>query len=325
MLNDFLKHYSKSDRRAMIALVVLAVLLIVILLIVDIVQTGKLAKVQSQVNSKNEKVAEKGKDDGGGNDIKHIPLHDFDPNTVDSATLVGFGIAPWKARILINYRNKGKRFSTPESILDTYNWEESDYELLKPFIKIGEEYRKGVGRDAHNAYRNGASREYDGARSYGDSGTSAGRQRGVETDSVKKNNYRSAKFKTLTKVDINTADSTTLCSIPGVGSYISMAIIRYRQKLGGFASVEQALDIKQVSPELLEWFKVGEQPNISKININKDSFQKLNSHPYVSYEQTRDLLSYRRLYGKINDEAQLLSINIFSKEEVQKLRPYLEY
>ena len=137
--------------------------------------------------------------------------------------------------------------------------------------------------------------------------------------------YVSAKFKTLTKVDINTADSATLCSVPGVGQYISMAIIRYRKRLGGYASVEQTMDIKQVSPELLEWFKVENKEKVNKVNINKDSFQKLNSHPYISYEQTRDLLMYRRLYGNIADEAQLLNINIFSVEDIERLRPYLEY
>jgi hypothetical protein len=34
---------------------------------------------------------------------------------------------------------------------------------------------------------------------------------------------------------------------------------------------------------------------------------------------------YRRLYGRIEDEAQLMKVNIFSAEDVERLRPYLEY
>lgn len=324
MLNDFLKHNSKSDRRALIALALLAVLLIVILLVVDIVQTGRLVEIQKESVVKEKAVGGGGKN--SDNDAVRVTLRDFDPNTVDSATLVGFGISPWKVKIFINYRNKGKRFSTPESILDTYKWEQSDYELLRPYIKIGEEFRNLGGVRAKNeGLYSGKTDYYDKAHHGGTQSSSGTYREPVSMDSLRKSRGMSPKFKTLTKVDINTADSATLCSIPGVGAYISMAIIRYREKLGGFASVEQTLDIKQVSPELLEWFMVGEQRKVNKININKDSFQKLNSHPYISYEQTRDLLLYRRLYGKINDESQLLKINIFSKEDVERLRPYLEY
>ena len=312
-MSDFLTHYPKSDRRAVLVLVVVAVLLVVVLLVVDIVQTGKLAEAQK--TNKTEVIVRGGnRGREADNGVAHIPLHEFDPNTVDSATLVGFGIAPWKAKVLVNYRNKGKRFTTPESILDTYGWEKDDYETLRPYIRIGEAYRRQRQEYPRGRYYEQDSRNADD-RCYYEHGTS---------DSVR-TKYVSAKFKTLTKVDINTADSATLCSVPGVGQYISSAIIRYRGRLGGFASVEQTLDIKQVSPELLEWFKVERPKDIKKININKDSFQKLNSHPYISYEQTRDLLMYRRLYGRIEDEAQLMKVNIFSTEDVERLRPYLEY
>ena len=120
-MNDFLKHYPKSDRRAVLSLVVVAVVLVVVLLVVDIVQTGRLANAQK---ANNTEVRGRGVGRDAKKEIAHIPLREFDPNTIDSATLVGFGIAPWKARVLVNYRNKGKRFSTPESILDTYGWEQ---------------------------------------------------------------------------------------------------------------------------------------------------------------------------------------------------------
>ena len=306
-------NYPKSDRRTIIVLVVVAVLLVVVLLIVDIVQTGRLAEAQ-KANETATKERVRNDARGAGNGIVRIPLHEFDPNTVDVETLVGFGITPWKARVLVNYRNNGKRFSTPKSILDTYGWEQKDYEMLRPYIRIGEAYRVQRHDYSRERYYERDLRNTGGGRDY---------ERGT-SDSAR-TRYVSAKFKTLTKVDINTADSATLCSVPGVGQYISSAIIRYRGRLGGFASVEQTLDIKQVSPELLEWFKVERPKDIKKININKDSFQKLNSHPYISYEQTRDLLMYRRLYGRIEDEAQLLKVNIFSEKDVERLRPYLEY
>ena len=112
--------------------------------------------------------------------------------------------------------------------------------------------------------------------------------------------------------------------IPGVGAKISDAIVRYRKRLGGFHSVEQLREISIVSPELLDWMEVSSS-NIQKINMNKASFQALNSHPYISYEQTKALLQYIRLYGDVKDEKALVETGIFTKEEVEKLRPYITY
>ena len=135
----------------------------------------------------------------------------------------------------------------------------------------------------------------------------------------------SNKFRALTKVDVNAADTALLRRVPGVGKKISEAIVEYRERLGGFYSVEQLRELKIVSPELLEWFEVSSSPNIQRLNINKASFQALNSHPYISYEQTKALLQYIRLYGKVKDEQALVETGIFTKEEVERLKPYLAF
>ena len=46
------------------------------------------------------------------------------------------------------------------------------------------------------------------------------------------------------KVNINTADKSLLCSLPGIGDTRAADIIAYRQEHGGFAVIE---DIMQVS------------------------------------------------------------------------------
>ena len=134
----------------------------------------------------------------------------------------------------------------------------------------------------------------------------------------------SNKFHALTQGDVNTADTALLRRIPGIGEKISDAIVRYRQRLGGFHSVNQLLEIKIVSPELLEWFTVSPAA-VQKIHLNKASSQALNSHPYISYEQTEALLQYIRLYGEVKDEEMLLSTGIFTKEDLERLRPYITY
>lgn len=245
---------------------------------------------------------------GVGNEPDGLPIEEemsegqrvsFDPNSVDSLTLVGFGIKPWKVKNFLHYRAAGKVFRSAEDIGNTYGWTEEDVERLAPYVRVGAAYRK----------KKEASRD---------------EERKVYREEISKP-METRKFQTMTKVDVNEADTALLRRIPGVGEKISEAIVRYRERLGGFHSVEQLREIKIVSPELLEWFTVSSPSAVQKVNFNQASFQALNSHPYISYEQTKSLLQYRRLYGDVKDEATLLSTGIFTQEELEKLRPYIAY
>ena len=228
----------------------------------------------------------------------------FDPNTVDSMTLVGFGLKDWKVRNFLHYRAAGKVFRSAEEMGKTHGWTEEDVEKVRGYVRVVKEY----GKDGKNG-RN---------EKIGNDGKGWERREDVPERA-------SNKFRALTKVDVNTADTALLRRVPGVGKKISEAIVTYRKKLGGFYSVEQLRELKMVSPELLEWFEVSPSPDIQRLNINKASFQALNSHPYISYEQTKALLQYIRLYGKVKDEQALVETGIFTKEEVERLKPYLAF
>ena len=202
----------------------------------------------------------------------------------------------------LHYRAAGKVFRSAEEMGKTYGWTEEDVEKVRGYVRVN-----GFFGETEKNRREGWTE----------------RKRREERED--RPTYTSNKFQTLTKVDINTADTAVLRRIPGVGEKISEAIVEYRKKLGGFHSVEQLMEIKIVSPELLDWFEVSSSPNLQSINLNKASFQALNRHPYISYEQTKALLQYIRLYGKVKDEKALMETGIFTKEEVERLRPYLTF
>ncbi len=292
-------YFSKGDRRAIVALGCIAVFAVGVLMVVDAwkekegnVKTGE--KVVVDVEEKEER--------------GEVVMRVFDPNTVDSLTLIGFGLKPWKVKNFLHYRAAGKVFRSAEEMGDTYGWTAEDVERVRGYVRVGKEYENGKRLFGGTEKRQPKREERE-----------QWKQKGEMTE------HASNKFQTLTKVDINTADTATLRRIPGVGAKISEAIVRYRERLGGFYSVEQLMEVKIVSPELLEWMEVSSSSNIQKINLNKSSFQALNSHPYISYDQTKALLQYIRLYGKVKDEQALLETGIFTKEEVERLKPYLDY
>ncbi|MBR0046270.1 MAG: helix-hairpin-helix domain-containing protein [Bacteroidaceae bacterium] len=292
-------YFHKGDRRAIVALGCIAVFAIGVLLLYR--PSPQPSPVMGRETVR-----------GVGNEPDGLPIMgemsagqrgssgSFDPNTVDSLTLIGFGMKAWKVKNFLHYRAAGKVFRSAEDMGNTYGWTAEDVAMLKPYVRVGERYRRKERKHEDRWERR-------------------------EQWERKEPERTSNKFHTLTKVDVNEADTAMLRRIPGVGKKISDAIVRYRQRLGGFHSVNQLLDIKIVSPELLEWFTVSSSPDIQRININKASFQALNSHPYISYEQTKALLQYLRLYGEVKDEETLLSTGIFTKEDLERLRPYIAY
>ena len=286
---DFV-YFIKSDRRAIVALGCVAVFAIGVLLVVDAwkdKENGTIAK--EKVSVEDEKDEER----------VEVVMREFDPNTVDSLTLIGFGLKAWKVKNFLHYRAAGKVFRSAEEMGKTYGWTEEDVERVRGYVRVGKEYEK---KDVKKWEMREKMKEREDRQT-----------------------YTSNKFQTLTKVDVNMADTALLRRVPGIGGKISEAIVAYRKKLGGFYSVEQLRELKIVSPELLEWFEVSSSPDIQRLNINKASFQALNSHPYISYEQTKALLQYIRLYGKVKDEQALVETGIFTKEEVERLKPYLAF
>ena len=294
-------YFIKSDRRAIVALGCIAVFAIGVLMLYR--PSPQPSPVMGRETMR-----------GVGDELEGLPIMGemsagqrgslvaFDPNTVDSLTLIGFGLKDWKVKNFLHYRAAGKVFRSAEEMGKTYGWTEEDVEKVRGYVRVN-----GLFGETEKNRREGWTE----------------RKRKEERED--RPTYTSNKFQTLTKVDINTADTALLRRIPGVGEKISEAIVEYRKKLGGFHSVEQLMEIKIVSPELLDWFEVSSSPNLQSINLNKASFQALNRHPYISYEQTKALLQYIRLYGKVKDEKALMETGIFTKEEVERLRPYLTF
>jgi len=302
-------YFIKGDRKAIVAVGCVAVFCVGVLVVVERRPSPQPIPEQSSPTRSLSPVMGRvtgveSEQDGLPSDGDVFIPHHFDPNTVDSMTLVGFGLKDWKVRNFLHYRAAGKVFWSAEEMGKTHGWTEEDVERVRGYVRVGKEY----GKDGKNG-RN---------EKIGNDGKGWERREDVPERA-------SNKFRALTKVDVNTADTALLRRVPGIGGKICEAIVTYRKKLGGFYSVEQLRELKMVSPELLEWFEVSSSPDIQRLNINKASFQALNSHPYISYEQTKALLQYIRLYGKVKDEQALVETGIFTKEEVERLKPYLAF
>ena len=129
-------------------------------------------------------------------------------------------------------------------------------------------------------------------------------------------------------LEINGADTTALIKLYGIASLSARDIVEYRQRLGGFYSVEQISEVKSVTESNFE--KILPQIccdscKISKIDINFASPKLLEEHPYVSSRALRRIVKLRQLKGGWSRIEEMTSDEIFTAEEAERIAPYLRF
>lgn len=104
----------------------------------------------------------------------------------------------------------------------------------------------------------------------------------VNNKNVSQRMYAKKDFNTFEKKpekivqkDLNEATKEDLIKIYGIGDGISERILKFKESLGGFVSMEQMNDVWGLSPEVIaelnKYFKISNLPSTTKIDINNAS------------------------------------------------------
>lgn len=223
-----------------------------------------------------------------------VRMQVFDPNTADSSTLVHLGFKPWQAKNMVKYRAAGGKYRKPEDLKKLYGMTDSMFQALTPYIYIARE-------------------EVDS----------------VAVDSLRKDSLPRWKEENKdTILNLRTADTVELKMIHGIGSYRARQIVRYREQLGGFVSVEQVLEAKGMenvdADSLLAHFWI-DSVKIEAMNVNSVGVQRLSRHPYLRFEQAQAIYELRRKKIRLDSIQQLQQIECISAETLEKIAPYLNF
>ena len=144
----------------------------------------------------------------------------------------------------------------------------------------------------------------------------------AEYDSVKA--HYQEKIKSGEHVVLNTADTTALKTIPGIGPYYARKIIEYGKRLGGYVNVDQLDEIEGFPLDAKEYLTIeGATPH--KLNVNTLSLNELRKHPYINFYQAKAITEYRRLHGPIHSLSNLRLSKDFPPETIKRLEPYVEF
>ena len=129
-------------------------------------------------------------------------------------------------------------------------------------------------------------------------------------------------------IELNSADSATLCKVSGIGAKSASHIIFYRELLGGYHSVSQILELKVVTEENFQRILTQiycDSAKIKKININFARPKEMEVHPYISNRMLRQIVNNRELKGGWSKLEEMIEDNIFSAEEAERIAPYLDF
>lgn len=129
-------------------------------------------------------------------------------------------------------------------------------------------------------------------------------------------------------VELNSADTTTLQLLHGIGPTFARRIVRYRERLGGFVNTQQLLEVYGFTPELLEHITPNlalDTSNLHKININSVTLKQFIKHPYVEYYFARDIINLRSRGSTFASPDDLRAIPSCTDTMLVRLLPYLDF
>lgn len=131
------------------------------------------------------------------------------------------------------------------------------------------------------------------------------------------------------KLDINTVDTVTLEGLKGIGHILAQRIIKYRDKLGGFVSLEQLREVYGISDFALSeinqntYVRENFKPKLLKINHIK--LEELSAHPYIGYKKSKVVFNYLKNHSKLADFEDFRKAYPFTDKELGFIKYYISY
>lgn len=217
-------------------------------------------------------------------------LFSFNPNNLSASDWKRLGLNDKQIKVVKNYESKGGKFYRKEDLKKIYSIKPADYARLESFIDIPER---------NNVHRNKFQQVY------------------------KKYDNR-----TITTIDLNSADSTQLESLNGIGPAFASRIIKYRNRLGGFYRKEQLKEVYGLDSILyqkLQTMVTLNPASVKQIPVNSATFEDLKKHPYLSYKQMNAIIQYRKHHGDYKDINDLKEIALLNDNVLKKIEPYLSF
>lgn len=225
---------------------------------------------------------------GNTTTYENSELFVFDPNLATVADWLRLGLSEKTAATIDRYRKKGGRFYKKEDLQRIWGLPKGFYDRVKDFIDIPPREEK-----KYPVYE--------------------------KTEYVR--SERSPKI-----IQVNNADSVAFEALPGIGPKLSARIVGFREKLGGFYTVDQigeTYGLPDSTFQEIRPFLTIDASAIRTININTATKDELRSHPYIKWNLANAIVAYRTQHGNFQSVEDLKKIAVIDEKTYEKVTRYL--
>jgi len=215
----------------------------------------------------------------------------FDPNILSFEGWTRLGLREKTIATIQNYVQKGGHFYKAEDLKKIYGIHADEYARLEPYIRISTANFAQPEPDK----KTGPKKEFSNEPQY-------------------------------PRVDINTADTSAFAALPAIGNKLAARIVSFRDKLGGFYSVDQIGETYGLPDsgfqKIKPFLNLG-TTTIKKININTATKDEMKSHPYLKWNVANAIVEYRNQHGIFSSLEDLKKIALITNEVFEKIKFYL--
>lgn len=253
---------------------------------IDTLQKRQLASGNNDGNQ-NESNTYRYEASQNGKSYTNGELFTFDPNTISLDDWQRLGLNEKTSKTILKYVSKGGKFYRKEDLQKIWGIPDGFYERVKDYIDIKEFVRN------YPAY---------------------------ESKPFVKEERK------LPVIAINEADTSALIALPGIGSKLSARIISFREKLGGFYSVEQVGETYGLPDSTFQKIKgrlMVDENNVRKLNINSATKDDLKVHPYIRWNLANAIVEYRNQHGAYKSVEELKNIALVDESTYNRIVHYL--
>jgi DNA uptake protein ComE-like DNA-binding protein len=226
---------------------------------------------------------------------KTLKIHLFNPNFITDYKGYKLGMSVEEIDRLLNFRKENKYVNSSKEFQNVTKVSDSLLNVIAPFFKFPDWVNKSK---ESNKFKNFSNQAF-------------------------------AKKEKIVPLDINQASKEDLIKIYGIGEAISLRILKLKENLGGFVSMDQMSDVWGLSPEVVDdlniHFKVLAQPKIKKLAINNASLKELSHFFYFRYPLAKEIVTYRSMNGDIRNIEDLTKIKGFSVDKANVIALYLDF
>ncbi len=129
-------------------------------------------------------------------------------------------------------------------------------------------------------------------------------------------------------IDINHATKEDFMLINGIKDYLAEGIVKYRQRLGGFVSLDQLKEIKYLSERIYTDITPHcfiTNYSVKKVSINIAEWKEMAPHPYIGGELATKIVDYRKKQGVFKNAEDFKKSGLVDDALYTKLVPYLSF